>query len=267
MNKFFYILIFCIVSNNIYAQDVIIIDTAVDVSEKEALVILNGFGDSKKNRRIQKEFFQEKGYDLFIPEYVEKKSLDLTISTFSSFYNRYKLDEYKQVKFLCYIIGGYVLNQHIEKNGKGKITTIIYDRSPIQERAPKVASQKLKFITKIYYGKVLFDFSEIKINPLSNKDSLIIGVIVENKATKLMRFFKRTSNSYGNYNYNAKEIERNLDDFIHTYLDHDLMYRRFDVIGQEILHFLEKGRFSENAKREKYKWDPFKKLKKNDINL
>ena len=267
MNKLFYILIFCIVSNNIYTQDVIIIDTAENISEKEALVILNGFGDSKKNRRIQKEFFQEKGYDLFIPEYVEKKSLDLTISTFSSFYNRYKLDEYKEVKFLCYIIGGHVLNQHIEKNGKGKITTIIYDRSPIQERAPKVAAQKLKFITKIYYGKVLFDFSEIKINPLSNKDSLIIGVIVENKATKLMRFFKRTSNSYGNYHYNAKEIERNLDDFIHTYLDHDLMYRRFDVIGQEILHFLEKGRFSENAKREKYNWDPFKKLKKNDINL
>ena len=77
--------------------------------------------------------------------------------------------------------------------------------------------QKLKFITTIYYGKVLFDFSEITINSLSNKDSLIIGIIVENKATKLMRFFKRTSHSYGKYNYNAKEIERNLDDFIHTY--------------------------------------------------
>lgn len=267
MNKLFYILIFCIVSNNIYTQDVIIIDTAEDISEKEALIILNGFGDSKKNRIIQKEFFQEKGYDLFIPEYIEKKSLDLTISTFSSFYNKYKLDEYKQVKFLCYIIGGYVLNQHIEKEGKGKITTIIYDRSPIQERAPKVAAQKLKFITKMYYGKVLFDFSEININSLNNKDSLIIGIIIENKATKLMRFFKRTSDSYGDYNYNAKEIERNLDDFMYTYLDHDLMYKRFDVIGQEILHFLRKGRFSENAKRISYNWDPFKKLKKNDISL
>ena len=267
MKKLIYTLIFCLLFNSIYAQEVIIIDTSESVFDKQALVILNGFGDSKKNRKIQQEFFHEKGYDLFIPEYVEKHSIDLTVSTFSSFYDKNNLDEYKEVKFLCYIIGGYVLNQHIEKNGKGKITTIIYDRSPIQERAPKVAAKKLKLITKIYYGKVLFDFSEIEINPLRNKDSLIIGVIVENKATKLMRFFKRTSNSYGNYNYNAKEIERNLDDFIHTYLDHDLMYRRFDVIGQEILHFLEKGRFSENAKREKYNWDPFKKLKKNDINL
>ena len=132
MKKLIYTLIFCLLFNSIYAQEVIIIDTSENVFEKQALVILNGFGDSKKNRKIQQEFFQEKGYDLFIPEYVEKNSIDLTVSTFSSFYDKNNLDEYKEVKFLCYIIGGYVLNQHIEKNGKGKITTIIYDRSPTQ---------------------------------------------------------------------------------------------------------------------------------------
>ncbi|MDC0204358.1 hypothetical protein OAJ65_01020 [Flavobacteriales bacterium] len=267
MKNLIILLSFCFFYSNVYTQDIIIVDTTENISKKEALVILNGFGDSKKNRKIQQEFFQEKGYDLFIPEYVEKKSIDLTMSIFSDFYDKNNLDEYKEVKFLCYIIGGYILNQYIEKNGKGKITTIIYDRSPTQERAPKVATEKLPFISQILYGKVLANFSEVNINSLSNKDNLRIGVIVENKATKLMRFFKRTSNSYGNYNYNAKEMERNLDDFMHTYLDHDLMYRRFDVIGQEILRFLEKGRFSKNAKREKYNWDPFKKLKKNDINL
>ena len=248
-------------------KEVIIVDPSEDISQKEALVILNGFGDSKKNRIVQKEFFQEKGYDLFIPEYVERRSLEMTVSTFSYLYNKYKLDEYKEVKFLCYILGGYVLNQHIEKYGKGKITTIIYDRSPTQERAPKVAAKRLSCISKILYGKVLIDFSKVSINSLSNKDNLIIGVIVENKATKLMRFFKGTSDSYGDYNYNAKEIERHLDDFTHTYLDHDLMYRRFDVIGEEIFHFLINGRFSEEARRVKYHWDPFKKLKKNDISL
>ena len=267
MKKLIYKLIFCLLFNSLYAQEVIIIDTLKNVHEKKALVILNGFGDSKKNRKIQQDFFQAKGYDLFIPKYIERKSIDLTLSTFSSFYYKNNLDDYKEIKFLCYIIGGYVLNQHIEKNGNGKISTIIYDRSPIQERAPKAAKEKLPFISQILYGKVLADFSEININSLSNKDSLIIGVIIENKATRLMRFFKKTSNSYGNYNYNAEEIEINLDDFLHTYLDHDMMYKRFDVIGQEILHFLEKGRFSENAKRIKFNWDPFKKLKKNDINL
>jgi hypothetical protein len=250
-----------------YAKEVIIIDLSANICEKKALVILNGFGDSKKNRKIQQEFFQEKGYDLFIPEYVQKKSIDLTVSTFSSFYDKNNLDEYKEVKFLCYIIGGYVLNKHIEKNGKGKITTIIYDRSPTQERAPKVATARLPFISKILYGKVLADFSEKKNNSLSDANGLKVGVIIENKATRLMRFFKKKSDSYGNYNYNAEEIEKNLDDFLHTYLDHDLMYKSFDVIGKEIFYFLENGKFTENAKRVKYNWDPFKKLKKNDINL
>ena len=267
MKELIYTLIFCLLFNSIYAQEVIIIDTSEKVSEKQALVILNGFGDSKKNREIQQEFFQEKGYDLFIPEYIEKSSIDLTASTFSYFYDKNNLDEYKEVKFLCYIIGGYVLNQHIEKNGKGKITTIIYDRSPTQERAPRVATDKLPFISRVLYGKVLSDFSKQKLIPLSNSDGLDVGVIIENKATKLMRFFKEVSDQYGDYNYNVIEIERNFDDFMHTYLDHDLMYKRFDVIGQEIIHFLKKSRFSENAKREKYNWDPFKKLKKNDIDL
>ena len=267
MKKVIYSLIFCLLFNSMDAQEVIVIDTLEYVSEKQALVILNGFGDSRKNRKIQQVFFQEKGYDLFIPEYVEKKSLDLTASNFSSFYKINNLNKYKEVKFLCYIIGGYVLNQYIENNGQGKITTIIYDRSPTQERAPKVATERFPFISQILYGKVLADFSEIFINPLSNKDSLRIGVIIENKATRLMRFFEKTSNNYGDYNYNAEEIEMNLDDFLHTYLDHDLMYKRFDVIGQEIFYFLKKGKFTENAKRVKYNWDPFKKLKKHDINL
>ena len=147
MRKLIYILIFCLSSTDIYSQNIKIINTLEDISEKQALVILNGFGDSKKNRTIQKKFFQGKGYDLFIPEYIERNSIDSTISTFSSFYEKNNLDEYKEVKFLCYIIGGYVLNQYIEKNGKGKVTTIIYDRSPIQERAPKVSCSEIK----IYY--------------------------------------------------------------------------------------------------------------------
>ena len=97
MKKLICTLIFYLLFNSIYAQEVIIIDTSENIFEKQALVILNGFGDSKKNRKIQQEFFQEKGYDLFIPEYVEKNSIDLTVSTFSSFYDKNNLDEYKEV--------------------------------------------------------------------------------------------------------------------------------------------------------------------------
>ena len=80
---------------------------------------------------------------------------------------------------------------------------------------------------------------------LSDDKGLSIGVIIENKATKLMRFYKKTG--YGEYNYNAQSIEPNLDDWFHTFLDHDQMYVRFDIIGEEILYFfLNNGFFTQN---------------------
>lgn len=263
----YYILVFLFSTTNLYSQEISVIDSSSAIQNKEALVILNGFGNSKKNRKIQKEFFENKGYDLFIPIYVDRKSVDSSIINFSSFYYSNNLDSYKYVHFICYIVGGLVLNSHINQYGKGKIKTIIYDRSPTQERAAKVATKKLPIISRILYGCVLKDFSKRDLKSLSNVSNLHIGVIIENKATRLMRNFKRSANKYGEYNYTALDIEPNANDFIHTFLDHNQMYTRFDVIGGEIFNFLEDGKFSENAKREKYDWDPFKKLKKNDIYL
>jgi len=54
---------------NISAKDFIYIDKSQKKSNKIALVILNGVGDSKKNRKIQLNFFKEKGMDVFIPDY------------------------------------------------------------------------------------------------------------------------------------------------------------------------------------------------------
>ena len=36
------------------------------------------------------------------------------------FYENQQLKKIIKVKFLCYIIGGYVLNKYIEENGKRK---------------------------------------------------------------------------------------------------------------------------------------------------
>ena len=72
---------------------------------------------------------------------------------------------------------------------------------------------------------------------------------------------KKSSYEYGEYSFEVQKIEKNYDDYFHTWLDHDLMYRRFDVIGKEILFFFENGMFTENAKRTKYDFDPFKKIR------
>ena len=138
MKKLMNTLICLFLFANVFAKKIIVIDTTKTISEKKALVILNGFGDSKKNRKVQKKFFQNKGYDLFIPKYVKRKSLKLTQQTFTNFYYSNNLDSYKEVNFLCYIVGGLILNKHIEKNGKGKIIKIIYDRAQFKKERLKL---------------------------------------------------------------------------------------------------------------------------------
>lgn len=261
MYKIFTLSISLILILNLSAKDYCFIDNSIDKSEKIALVILNGIGDSKKKRKVQIEFFSNKGMDVYIPDYKERKSLEKSFSTFSVFYNNHELNNYKEVNFLCYIIGGYVLNRYIELHGAKNIRRIIYDRSPTQERAAKIGVDRLPFLSKIRYGQMLFDFSEIVLKPLSNDTNLEIGVIIENQATRLMRSFEKFSYKYGPYSFNINDIERNYDDFFHTWLDHNLMYTRFDVIGAEILYFYKEGHFTDNARRKKYDWDPFKKVR------
>ena len=259
--RFCALVFFCSILFVSEAQEVVVVDYTKNTNEKTALVVLNGFGDSKKNRKAQTEFFTTLNYDLFIPEFILRHSLDESVKVFSDFYLDQKLDEYDEVKVVCYIIGGYVLNRHVENEGFGQISTIIYDRSPIQERAPKVAVDRIRLVSKIMFGDVIRQFSLVDNSPLESTTGVEVGLIIENKATSLMRKFQKAANKYGEYNFNPHQIDGNLDDYFHTVLDHDEMYVRFDITGDEIKYFLENGVFTQEARRERYKWDSFEKRK------
>lgn len=62
-----YILLLFITIDGLNAKDYTHIENNIPKSQKKALVILNGVGDSKKYRKIQLEFFKDNGMDVFIP--------------------------------------------------------------------------------------------------------------------------------------------------------------------------------------------------------
>ncbi len=239
---------------------IVIENPEIPKEEKEALVILPGFGDSRKGRKKQKRFFSNKGYDLYIPDYKHRKSFDGTIANFSRFFQKHELGKYEKVHIFSYIMGSWVINKFIQKNGKGNIATIVYDRSPLQERAPQVAVDKIPCIAKIYIGKVIFDLSEIAY-PSIEQQGILMGIIVESKATSFIRFFKKKTMSYGSIDWQNLEFNQAHDDLIYTWLNHDQMYVRFDIIGADILSFVKNGKFTSEAKREPYDWDVFEKYK------
>lgn len=229
------------------------------IKNKEAILILPGLGDSKKNRKNQMEAFINEGYDVFIPDYIDRKSFDTCVANVVRFVETYELRKYKKLHCFTYILGSFTLNEYIHKYGFGNINTIVYDRSAIQERAPVVVTKKLGPVGWILKGRILWDFRERTYDSIANPDSVQIGIIAENKATKLMRMYKGYTLKMGPLHYNIDSLHQPFDDAAYTVLDHDEMYFRFDIIKAEIFSFIRTGHFPKASQRIPYTFDPFEK--------
>ena len=255
--------LFCYLSS--VSQEIICKDNTKLSKEKEAIVILPGFGDSKKGRDEQEKFFKEKGYDLFIPEYMDKFKVDNCVENLHKFYRENQLKDYKKIHFFSYILGSWVLNKFINKYGVLNISTIVYDRSPTQERAPYLAAENLNIIISIMGIKhIMNDMAALDYPPIENND-INIGIIIESKATKLLRLLEKKALEMGPLDYKLESLNQKTDDYLYTWLNHDQMYERFDIIGEEIFYFIENHSFSNNAVRVQYDWDPFTNYKKEGL--
>lgn len=241
-------------------QIVVIGSDSIPRSEKEALLILPGFGSKLEGITDIGKFFAGKGYDLFIPEYIGRDSLGQCVQTLEKFFMAQKLGEYKKLHVFSYIIGSWTLNRWLQKHPENNIATIVYDRSPLQERAPYALVKDLPFFTRLLEGDIVEEFSHTPYEPVVN-DSKNIGIIMESRATKLIRKHKKTALSLGEIDWTVAGRGQDYDDCFYTLNNHDEMYHDFDETGLQILYFIEHGKFTDSARRIKPDLDPFTKKK------
>ncbi|MEM7372134.1 MAG: hypothetical protein AAF587_26185 [Bacteroidota bacterium] len=238
--------------------DVIVIhDASIPKSQKEAILILPGLQDSKKGRAHQTEMFARDGYDLYIPDYRDRPSYEGTVKKLHQFFEREQLGEYKKLHVFSYILGSWVLNSFIHTHGIQNIASIVYDRSPLQERAPKLLRDRFRLIGNIMFGKVAVQLADVPYAPIDTT-GLNIGVLVENKATWFIKLFKKRSLSYGAIDWADVEVGQAYDDLMFVPLSHDEMYVELQDVYQDIFLMFQKGRFRKEARRQAYSWDPFK---------
>jgi hypothetical protein len=217
---------------------------------------LVGFGSKIQGTKKIAYFFFNKGYDVFIPDYIARSSILNGVENLNNFILKYKLKHYKKIHVFSYIIGSWTLNNWIYKNPENNIETIIYDRSPLQERAPYALIKDYKFLMPIISGKVMKEFSTTPYPPIiTNKIS--IGLIIESTPTKLIMKHKKSASSLGPINWDVNNLKQSYNDFLYIYLNHDEMYNRFDISGNEILQFIKYHKFTDSAKRSPYNEDPF----------
>jgi hypothetical protein len=242
-------------------KQIILIDSAsAPRSEKEALLILPGFGSKMEGIKDIGRYFAHKGYDLYIPQYIGRDSLGQCVASLDKFIAEQKLGEYKKLHVFSYIIGSWTLNRWIRQHPVNNIATIVYDRSPLQERAPYALVKDMPFFTWLLEGDIVEEFSNTPYEPVVN-DAKNIGIIMESRATKLIRKHKASALAPGGPDWSIAGRNQDCDDYFYTLNNHDEMYHDFGEIGPEILYFLRNGKFTEKAPRTKPSLDPFTKTR------
>ena len=231
---------------------------------KQAILMLPGVGLKKESIGPIEEFgasADEAGFDFYLADYQHRKSIDAGVEALNKFILEQELERYQEVHVVAYILGGYTFNRYQQNYPLKNLGNVVYDRSPLQELAPRLATTGwTKIPAWLAIGPMLEDLASTEYSPLPEPHASTIGLMIENRATPFLRARKdRALEMAGPPSFDPSNFGQPFDEAIHVPLNHDEMYQRFDVIGPELLHFFKHGTFTPEAARSPLGIDPFAK--------
>ena len=139
-------------------------------------------------------------------------------------------------------------NPLVETHNLSNLSTVIYDRSPYQERAPAIALAELRVLTWLKYGSVVFDVARTPYRPVTAPD-VRVGLLVETMPTSFIRRFVKAADRQGPYHFECDAFGQRHDDCAYVSMNHNELYTRFADVWPEIRAFIHTGRFTSAAKR------------------
>jgi hypothetical protein len=217
----------------------------------DALLVLPGFGYGREGEKILRSLVTTmagQGIDLYVPTYIVRSGLVDSRTKLQRFIRDHHLDRYTRLHVFAFIAGAWTLNPILERQTLPNLTSIIYDRSPFQERAPRIASEKLHFLTWLRYGSPVFDVAKTPYVPLAIAD-VKVALLVETKPTTFIRHHEKTARSYGAFRFECDTFVQRYEDCMYVALNHDELYQRFSEVWPELLAFIRTGRFTSAANR------------------
>lgn len=225
--------------------------TPAEPARREALLVIPGFGYSDRAGRIirsRRDTLAGQGIDLFIAEYLRRPGLAASREALLDFYTKKGLDRYERVHVFAFIVGSWTLNPALGDPRLANVRTVIYDRSPYQERAPRVTVERLSLPARFLYGSVLFDVAKTSYPPADTAGRRV-GILVETTPTGFIRRFSGTAEKYGPFDFRCASLGQLNHDCAYVDLNHDQMYTRFPRVLPELLQFIRTGRFSASLSR------------------
>jgi hypothetical protein len=217
----------------------------------DALLVLPGFGYGRGGEEALRSLaprIASEGVDLYVPTYVTRSGLAASRAKLERFVRDHRLDQYERVHVFAFLAGAWTLNPLLEQRQLPNLASVIYDRSPFQERAPRIAAAKLRFLAWVRYGSTVFDVARTPYVPLTRPD-VNVALMVESTPTLFIRRYEKTAREYGPFRFDCGSFLQRFDDCVYLPMNHDELYVRFAEIWPELLTFIRTGRFSDAANR------------------
>lgn len=217
----------------------------------DALLILTGFGYGRGDGTALTDVSRTAaaaGIDVYVPRYITRGGLDDSRARLAGFIRAAQLDRYERVHVFAFIAGAWTVNPLVDRGSLPNLTTIVYDRSPFQERAPRLAVRDLRVPAWLRYGSTIFDVARTPYPPLTRPD-VRVGLVVESEPTAFVRRHARPDDLPAASAFDCDAIGERYDDCIHVAMSHDELYTRFAEIWPDVEAFMQTGRFTAGAVR------------------
>jgi hypothetical protein len=233
-------------------------------ARSDALLILPGFGysrDAEEALSALRRPMKHDGFDLYVPSYISRRGLDKSRSTLREFVREQRLDQYERVHVFAFLAGGWSLNPLVDAQELPNLATVVYDRSPLQERAARIATDDLHILTWIRYGSPVFDFARTPYPPLT-RPGVNVGLVVETRPTPFVQRHESAARRYGSFDFECDALLQPHEDCLYLPMHHGEVYERFAEVWPEVRAFIRTGRFTEAASRTPPEGDPFTRTRK-----
>lgn len=217
----------------------------------DALVILPGFGYTRAGEQAFRALaprLAADGIDLYLPTYVSRKGLDDSRMRLQRVLRDARLQRYERVHIFAFIAGGWTFNRVLDDELLPNLATVIYDRSPYQERAPRIAQDRLPILTWFRYGSAVGDIARTSYFPLTRPD-VRVGLMIETRPTGFVSRFAKAADRQGPYEFGCGALSQRYDDCVYLPLNHTELYPRFAELWPDVRAFIRGHRFTPGADR------------------
>ena len=217
----------------------------------DALLVLPGFGYGRQDDaafRTAARAAAAAGLDFYVSDYVTRSGLAASRARLLEFIRDNRLDRYQRLHVFAFIAGAWTVNPLVDAGQIPNLASITYDRSPYQERAPRIAVTRLRLLAWLRYGSMIFEVARTPYAPL-RAPHVRVGLLVESKPSAFIRKHEAAAREGGPFAFGCGSFGQRHDDCAYLPMDHDDLYARFDALWPELLAFIRAGRFTVDAAR------------------